>query len=144
VFCHGLAEAGWPIIHFHGNSKPLINLEYANRISEVWSEQTGGIRRQEWLIGKAGASAPDEELKAQVINRKAGRNSKGLLCIESKEEMKARGVDSPDRADALLGAMAPAPLMKSINLTDAHVQRTFIEQAWDDRGGDQSLPGASC
>lgn len=147
VFCQALAEAGWPVIHFHGNSKPLINNEYGNRIAEVWTEQTILIRKKEWIIGKAAPggqpAAPDEELKAQVINRKAGRNSKGQLTIESKEDMTARGVISPDRADALLGAMAPRPMTSSVNLTDPFVQRTFLEQANEDQGGGQ-LPGASC
>lgn len=147
VFCQALGEAGWPVIHFHGNSKPLINNEYGNRIAEVWTEQTILIRKKEWIIGRAAPggqpAAPDEELKAQVINRKAGRNSKGQLTIESKEDMTARGVISPDRADALLGAMAPRPMTSSVNLTDPFVQRTFLEQANEDQGGGQ-LPGASC
>jgi hypothetical protein len=32
---------------------------------------------------------------------------KGKLAIESKSDMKKRGVHSPDRADAVFGAMTP-------------------------------------
>jgi len=136
VFCHALAEAGWPIQHFHGNAKPLINPEYANRISEVWTEGTGGVRKREWILPR------DEELKGQLISRKASRNSKGLLTIESKEDMAKRGLESPDDADATLGAMAPLPLGKSINLGDLATGRTFLEQAYEEQAPE--IPGASC
>src|ERR1043165_9398584 len=123
VFCQALAEAGWPILHFHGGNPPLCNSEYRDRISEVWTEGTIGIRKREWIL------PPDEELKAQVISRKAARDSKGRLTIESKEDMAKRGLLSPDRADALLGARAPLPLTRSLNLSDPDLQRNWLEAA---------------
>jgi hypothetical protein len=46
-------------------------------------------------------------LRGQLMNRKRKKNDKGKLAVESKEDMKARGVPSPDRADALIGCLAP-------------------------------------
>lgn len=117
VFCHALAEAGWPIGEFHGGAQPRFSPgrtsdqgDYYNLIAEVWTEGTESIRRREWLL------PDDDELKGQLVSRKTKRNSKGLMMLESKEEMTERGIPSPDRADAVLGAMAPAPLRKSKSL----------------------------
>lgn len=43
----------------------------------------------------------DEELVAQFSVRKYSINSNGKLQIESKKDMKGRGIKSPDRADAV-------------------------------------------
>jgi hypothetical protein len=43
----------------------------------------------------------DEELAGQLSAPKYKFDSAGRIVIESKEDMKKRGVDSPDRADAL-------------------------------------------
>lgn len=44
----------------------------------------------------------DERLIAQLTVRKYKMTSKGKIQIESKDEMKKRGLDSPDRADAVV------------------------------------------
>ena len=43
----------------------------------------------------------DEELTAQLTCRRSLVNSKGKLGVESKDSMRARGLASPDKADAL-------------------------------------------
>jgi len=52
----------------------------------------------------------DEELLAQLTALKWKTNSRGQIVIESKEDMRARGVPSPDKADSLVYASA-APSM---------------------------------
>jgi phage terminase large subunit len=47
----------------------------------------------------------DPQLLAQLTTRQAFPNSKGQLVLESKEQMRARGLHSPDRADAVLGCL---------------------------------------
>jgi hypothetical protein len=48
----------------------------------------------------------DEKLIAQLTSRQKLYDSKGREKLESKADMKSRGVaDSPDRADALIGAL---------------------------------------
>lgn len=49
----------------------------------------------------------DDELAAQLMNIKYKINRHGQIQVESKDDMKARGVDSPDRADALSYSLAP-------------------------------------
>jgi hypothetical protein len=47
----------------------------------------------------------DPELFAQLTTRQAFPNSAGKIVLESKEQMRARGLSSPDRADAVLGCL---------------------------------------
>ncbi len=44
----------------------------------------------------------DPELAGQLASLKPGQNSRGQLFIERKGEMRARGLASPDKADALM------------------------------------------
>jgi hypothetical protein len=71
-------------------------VRYANKRAEMW----GAMR--EWL--KIGAIAPDsdpEGLNAQLIAPQYGLNQRGEIQLERKEDMRRRGLPSPDLADAL-------------------------------------------
>ena len=46
-----------------------------------------------------------EKLIAQLTSRRKLYDSKGRERLESKTDMRARGLESPDRADALIGAI---------------------------------------
>ena len=50
----------------------------------------------------------DEKLIAQLTSRKYYMTNKGKIRLESKKDMKKRGLASPDRADAIVLAFAPA------------------------------------
>jgi hypothetical protein len=66
---------------------------YANKRAELW-----GLMR-EWLQS---ASIPnDKQLKADLSAPHQKPNSSGSIQLESKKEMKSRGLPSPDAADAL-------------------------------------------
>jgi len=45
---------------------------------------------------------------AQLTSRRKMYDSKGREKLESKAEMRARGLESPDRADAIIGAAVMA------------------------------------
>jgi hypothetical protein len=107
-----LHEAGWPIGYFHGGSKPRYDSHFNNLIAEIWFKGADRIKERSILI------EPDELLRSQLVNRKTKWNSAGQCCLESKEEMKHRGVRSPDRADALLGAISPGIVYTPYNLVD--------------------------
>jgi hypothetical protein len=72
---------------------------YFNLNAEWWS-----IVGQ--LIERRIISIPnDEKLIAQLTSRQKLYDSKGRERLESKGDLKGRGGDSPDRADALIGAV---------------------------------------
>ncbi|MBB6218006.1 hypothetical protein HNQ80_004143 [Anaerosolibacter carboniphilus] len=51
----------------------------------------------------------DEKLISQLTTRKYRMTSKGKIALERKEEMKKRGLQSPDRADAVVLAFYEPP-----------------------------------
>src|SRR5260370_30100638 len=72
---------------------------YFNLSAEWWS-----IVGQ--LIERRMISIPnDEKLIAQLTSRQKLYDSKGRERLESKADLKSHGGESPDRADALIGAI---------------------------------------
>jgi hypothetical protein len=139
-----LAEMGLTINKFHGGSAPRFEQDYANAISEAWGEGAGKMKRKEII-------APDDpDFKAQCLSRKLKRNSKGKFQLESKEDLAARGMDSPDEADALLSAMMPTRLLISRQVMGGfepvpHTKDSF----WGSRDEEidpsaTAIPGAWC
>lgn len=57
--------------------------------------------------GEADIDPNDDDLAAQLGSIRFEYTSKGQIKIESKDDMKARGLPSPDRADAVMLACAP-------------------------------------
>jgi len=100
-----VAEEGlsWEIVPINNNGKTL-DEHYGNLGSEMW----GAIRTA--LEGNMTAfingQTPDFELPddnrliSQLSTRKWRMTSKGKIMLESKDDMKKRGLKSPDRADA--------------------------------------------
>ncbi|MEN6305810.1 MAG: terminase [Armatimonadia bacterium] len=72
------------------SSKPVM---YGNKRAEMW----GALR--EWL--KSASIPPDRVLKTDLISPLMKPDSKGTIFLEGKKEMKARGLASPDAADAI-------------------------------------------
>lgn len=56
----------------------------------------------------------DDELTGQLTSRKYSITSNGKIKLESKDDMKKRGLDSPDRADAMALALYPVTTPVSI------------------------------
>jgi hypothetical protein len=65
------------------------------------------VLRERFRTGEI-ALPPDDRLRAQLASLGYGYTSGGRLQVESKEELRRRGLRSPDRADALMLAFAPA------------------------------------
>ena len=66
---------------------------WGNKRAELW----GALR--DWL--KTGSVTPDRQLKADLTGPKTKPDSSGTIFLESKKDMKARGLASPDAADAI-------------------------------------------
>ncbi|MNT53015.1 hypothetical protein D3C72_1900790 [compost metagenome] len=92
---------------------------FGNLKAEVWWLVRTAIQRTHehvlWLTGKGGKEHDVTELMAlpsgdkdsdqlclELSLVKWGRNDKGKIVIERKEELKRRGINSPDYADALM------------------------------------------
>ena len=74
---------------------------FRNLRAELWSEL------RDWLMQELPVQVPDDdELHGELCSVGYKYTSSGLLQIESKDEMRARGMASPDRADALMHTFA--------------------------------------
>jgi hypothetical protein len=56
--------------------------------------------------GEIDIDPDDDKLAAQLGSIKWGNDSRGRIKIESKDDMRKRGLPSPDRADAMAIAFA--------------------------------------
>jgi DNA segregation ATPase FtsK/SpoIIIE-like protein len=72
------------------SSRPVM---WGNKRAEMW----GALR--DWL--RTAAVTPDKALKTDLTGVRAKPDSTGKIFLESKKEMKARGLASPDAADAI-------------------------------------------
>lgn len=73
--------------------KPISNV-YANKRAECWGEM------RDWL-DLGGAIPGESELKHDLISPEYSYNLAGKIILESKKDLKKRGIASPDLADAL-------------------------------------------
>lgn len=97
-FGTGIASAGklmgrsWTLVPFGGAPA---DPQYLNKRAEIW-----GLMR-DWLRG-GGALPPDQQICEELISPEYSMTTpKTQIKLESKEDMKDRGLPSPNRADAL-------------------------------------------
>lgn len=70
--------------------------KYRNLRAELWAEM------KDWLLQEMPVQIPDDDtLHGDLCNLGYKYDSNGRLQIESKDDLKARGMPSPDTADAL-------------------------------------------
>ena len=77
-------------VNFGNKSKNPIM--YGNMRAQMWGEM------REWL--KSASIPKDKFLKTDLISPMMKPDSRGTIFLESKKEMKSRGLASPDAADA--------------------------------------------
>ena len=98
--CDMLADAGWSINRFEFGAKSSRPDVYYNRGAEIWGRLGRAIEKGELVL------INDPTLISQLTTRKIFYDLKGRVKLESKDDMRARGLKSPDRADAVAGAFA--------------------------------------
>ena len=103
IIIKDFAEEGFRINEFHGGIPARDPVNYANLISECWIESLRDIERGNVHLGPRDKFDPG--LFDQLTTRRLEWDAKGRLRIESKDDMRARGIKSPDRADAYIGAI---------------------------------------
>jgi hypothetical protein len=69
------------------------SIMYGNKRAEIWGTM------KDWL--KSASISTDRQLKADLTGPTKKPNSAGTIFLEGKKEMRARGLASPDAADAL-------------------------------------------
>ena len=95
---------------------------YANKRAAMW----GAMRS--WLRG--GSIPNDPELRAQLVGLTYTYNLRGEVQLEKKEDMVKRGLESPDRADALALTFA-YPLAPHELAGGDFPHKPFVEHEYD-------------
>ena len=81
----------WQLVHFAGEST---DPSCANKRAQMWKEM------RDWL--KQGGAIPEDDVLYQdLIGPELVFRADGKIQLESKKDMKARGIPSPGRGDAL-------------------------------------------
>jgi len=93
-----LTQLGYRVNGINAGSKASDGVRYANLRAEMWD------RMREWL--RTGSIPADQTLIDGLIAPEYGFNRQNKLQIESKDDMKRRGIESPDEADALAQSFA--------------------------------------
>ena len=100
-----LREQRHPALGLNGGTAPKDRQRFVNARAEwYW-----GLRER-FELGEIDLDPDDEVLAEQLCSMRYKLDSVGRIQIESKDEMRARRIPSPDRADALVLAFAEADL----------------------------------
>lgn len=97
-----LKEQHFPVRAMHSGAKARDDTKFINARAEWWWNLRS--RFEEGTID----IEDDDDLISQLSNIKYKLNSQGRIQVESKEDMRKRGVESPDLADSLMLAFAQA------------------------------------
>lgn len=96
-----LMELGLPARGVNvSESSSLFSERYLNMRAELW------FQGKEWFQAKDCNLNGDEGLASELVMPRFKYSSSGKVQVESKEDMKKRGVKSPNRADAFLLTLA--------------------------------------
>ena len=88
-----LNEQGYKVRGVNFGSKAKNPVVYGNKRAEMW-----GLMR-DWI--KTASLPQDRQLKVDLTGPMEKFDSSGVIFLETKDKMKARGLASPDSADAL-------------------------------------------
>lgn len=88
---------------------PRNRKRWGNKRAEMWGDM------KKWL--PTGCIPDDKILTADLTGPRKKPDSKGVMFLESKKDMRARGLASPDVADALALTFAFTPAKRAYNKT---------------------------
>jgi len=104
------------VIEVNGGNKASHDARYGNKRAEMWG------RMKEWLGGRGMLAEWDLDIAAELTGPTYHFDSSNRIFLEKKEDMKKRGLRSPDLADALsmtfaepvaVPGLSPRPVVKS-------------------------------
>lgn len=119
-----LRELGLPVFDVNvGESAPNDD-KFVRLRDELW------WKGREWFLGRDVKLTDDDVLVGELSSVKYGYTSSGKIKVESKDEMKKRGVMSPDIADAFLltfaGGEQTAQWFKPIDYSQYYPEGAFV------------------
>jgi hypothetical protein len=95
-----LQEQNWYLLRSNNGSPAKRSDIFCNLAAEQWSTVAQLIERKAIVLPPG-----DEKLVAQLTSRRKLYDSRGREKLESKADLRSRGIESPDRGDAVVGAI---------------------------------------
>lgn len=118
-----LKELGLPAVGINVGESPT-GTEYNRLRDELW------WRARKWFDDRQCVIPEDEYLIGELTGVKFGVTSSGKIKVESKEEMKKRGLKSPDRADAFCLTFAGIDRRGNRDKADRYNPRRAQNRSW--------------
>lgn len=103
--CDRLMELKLPARGINVSESPAMGTTYANLRAELWFKCKAWLEKRDCQLPKDNPGEGDSvcaRLRNELISVRYKFKSEGKLQIEAKEDMKKRGISSPDVADALI------------------------------------------
>lgn len=127
-----MAAARWRINCFHGAAKSP-HPRYKNLVSYAWHETARKIKAHQIIVPE------NQALIAQLTSRRSKYElENGKLGLEDKVDMRSRGVDSPDVADAFCIAFGVQPLRAvTIGEQESRFAEIARQHNWQYSGQDE-------
>jgi hypothetical protein len=116
-----MQEQGFYLKRFNNGSLAKRSEIYSNLSAEWWSTVGQLIERKAVIIPN------DEKLVAQLTSRRKLYDSRGREKLESKADLRARGIESPDRADAVIGSIILGQGRQSAGVTAREIRELHAE-----------------
>lgn len=91
-----LRELGLPARGINVSESPALGLTYRNLRAELWHKAKAWLEKRDCRLPK------DERLISELATVRYSFTSNGKIQIESKDEIRKRGLPSPDLADAFV------------------------------------------
>ena len=95
-----LRELGLPVRAVNVGEAPSMGDTYSNLRAELWFKMRG------WLEQRTSRLPKNEQLVAELTSIRYSFLSSGKMKAESKDDMRKRGLASPDLADAVCLTLA--------------------------------------
>lgn len=108
-----LRQLGFAVIEVQSGSSASDKSKYLNKRVEMWA------RMRDWL--EEGCLYKDESIRDEMTAVQYEITGKGQLKLESKADMKKRGIDSPDFSDSLSLTFARNTASKGIGASARNV-----------------------
>jgi hypothetical protein len=121
-----------PVIEVDFGSKPddfsMNGVKYANKRAEIWGEL------RDWLSGGSIPQLSTGEnitLTDELTGPTYGLNKQEAIQLESKKEMRSRGIPSPNVADALACTFAYPSFEYIPSAADREIQKPVVAPDYD-------------
>jgi hypothetical protein len=102
-----LRELHLPVVDVNVAESPSTGGQYVRLRDELWQ------LTRDFFDSKVVSMPWDDQLRDDLCGPRYGFSSDGKLRVESKDQMRARGMPSPDSADAMCLSMMPGAHLAS-------------------------------